>query len=69
MLENKTLIGILLIKLELTNEDSPYLTIKLSWPKKEAIYEVTPCLFNARTMTNIETIKGIKVNGKRIKVL
>ena len=35
--ENNTLIGILLIKLELINDDTPYLKIKLSSPKNSDI--------------------------------
>ena len=57
--EKRTLIGMLLIKFEEAKDVVPYFKINKSSPKNWEIISVIPCLFKAKTITNIEITKGL----------
>ena len=56
---NNTLIGILFIKFEVKNDDTPKEKAVSIEDKKVDIFSVTPTFFNASTKVNIDNINGI----------
>src|SRR5574344_34446 len=59
-------VGILLARLEIIKEESPYDQIGSIASKKVAILVVIPLLLNDNTITNIESTKGITTYGRRL---